>query len=588
MNTLKRRMFQNGDEVNTSLSPAILTYIEKLGIKPKGKTAAELQAEIQKELSLQDAENAPGLFRTYAFDYKDPLDYVAAGLTATGIAAGAGIYLKTANTARKVKKIKDAARRAAKALNPVVRKGGINVPGQIGFQARNRFDPRSYIYKPTQTAIYGTGLGVGAKMMGDDSISTSLMPDNITSELAKLAENEKTEQQRKLDLNAEKAAKEKEKEDKELINQTLGILKTKGEIFDKEENKRVFEERKYNANTLMQEIGSAMAKTGSIDDGLALGATAAAKRISEEKLAQKLAEGELNKKMLEDSKLKETTVLKIIEDYGEQAGSGGNVTYYTGSVAMSANQQIYDLSDAASVTLESGTAGVDQIEVKRIFHEAPPAIVKYFDPFVGTGLGSQNMLEGFGWGQYSPGVSFMMMPMNADLLRMQAIEFNDQIRKSAYTFELVNDRIKFFPIPNGSNFTKVYFEYIKKADRSDPLKGDVNTVSDFSNIPYEDITYTYINAVGKQWIRRYTLALCKEMLGYIRGKYSSLPIPNAEVTLNGSDLISAGATEKEGLITELKEVLDTMSRQSQLERKQAEADSLQQQMNKIPLKIYIG
>jgi hypothetical protein len=281
-------------------------------------------------------------------------------------------------------------------------------------------------------------------------------------------------------------------------------------------------------------------------------------------------------------------LIALADEYGVEAGVGGNVTYYTGSVAMSANQQIYDLNDATSVTLESGTAGVDQIEVKRIFHEAPPAIVKYFDPFVGTGLGSQNMLEGFGWGQYSPGVSFMMMPMNADLLRMQAIEFNDQIRKSAYTFELVNDRIKFFPIPNGSNFTKVYFEYIKKADRSNPLKADVNTVSDFSNIPYEDITYTYINAVGKQWIRRYTLALCKEMLGYIRGKYSALPIPNAEVTLNGSDLISAGATEKEGLITELKEVLDTMSRQSQLERKQAEADSLQQQMNKIPLKIYIG
>jgi len=323
MNTLKRRMFKDGNEVNTSLSPAILTYVEKLNIDPEGKTAAELQAEIKLTLEGQDAENAPGLFRTYAFDYKDPLDYVAAGLTATGIAAGAGIYLKTANTARKVKKIKDAARRAAKALNPVVRKGGINVPGQIGFQARNRFDPRSYIYKPTQTAIYGTGLGVGAKMMGDDSISTSLMPDNITSELAKLAENEKTEQQRKLDLNAEKAAKEKEKEDKELINQTLGILKTKGEIFDKEENKRVFEERKYNANTLMQEIGSAMAKTGSIDDGLALGATAAAKRISEEKLAERLAEGELIKKMAEKNELKDSDWDKITTRYKESARSLG-------------------------------------------------------------------------------------------------------------------------------------------------------------------------------------------------------------------------------------------------------------------------
>jgi len=107
-------------------------------------------------------------------------------------------------------------------------------------------------------------------------------------------------------------------------------------------------------------------------------------------------------------------------------------------------------------------------------------------------------------------------------------------------------------------------------------------------VPYEDVIYANINAVGKQWIRRYTLALAKEMLGYIRGKYSGIPIPNAEVTLNGADLISAGQTEKEGLITELKEILDTMSRQMQLERKAAEGTSLQEQFNKIPLKIYIG
>ena len=127
-----------------------------------------------------------------------------------------------------------------------------------------------------------------------------------------------------------------------------------------------------------------------------------------------------------------------------------------------------------------------------------------------------------------------------------------------------------------------------KSDRSNPLKGNTGTISDYSNVPYENVTYANINAVGKQWIRRYTLALAKEMLGYIRGKYSAIPIPNADVTLNGGDLTSAAQTEKEGLITELKEILDTMSRQAQLERKQAESDSLQQQMNKIPLKIYIG
>ena len=281
-------------------------------------------------------------------------------------------------------------------------------------------------------------------------------------------------------------------------------------------------------------------------------------------------------------------IIELTDEYGVEAGVGGNVTYFTGSISVTKDQQIYDLTDSSIVSLESGTPGTDPIEIKRIFHEAPPAIVKYFDPFVGTGLGTQQMLDTFGFGGFSPGVSFMMMPLYYDIARFQAIEFNDQIRKSAYSFHLLNNRIKFFPIPDGSNFTKVYFQYILKADRSNPLKGNTGTISDMSNVPYTYMTYSKINEPGKQWIRRYTLALAKEMLGYVRGKYSSLPIPNAEVTLNGSDLLSAGQSEKEALITELKDTLDTMSRQAQLERKQAESDAMLQQMNKIPLKIYIG
>jgi len=281
-------------------------------------------------------------------------------------------------------------------------------------------------------------------------------------------------------------------------------------------------------------------------------------------------------------------LIELAEDYGTEAGSGGNVTYYTGSVTLTTKQQIYDLTDASIVTLESGTAGTDLIELKRVFHEAPPALARYFDPFIGTGLGAAGMMDQFSWGNYSPGVSFMMMPMYADVLRLQAIEFNDQIRKSAYSFELVNDRLKIFPLPDTSITEKIHFTYILKDERSNPLKGATGRISDFSNVPYENVIYSNINAVGKQWIRRYALALAKEMLGYIRGKYSALPIPNAEITLNGADLIAAAQTEKEGLITELKETLDTMSRQAQLERKSAEATSMQEQFNKIPLKIYIG
>ena len=281
-------------------------------------------------------------------------------------------------------------------------------------------------------------------------------------------------------------------------------------------------------------------------------------------------------------------LIELAEEYGTEAGSGGNVTYYTGSIAMTSGQQIYDLSDPSVVLLEAGTAGTDAIEIKRLYHEAPPALARFFDPFMGSGVGTQQMLDSFGFGSYSPGVSFMMQPVFADLLRLQAIEINDTVRRSAYSFQMSNDRIRVFPIPNGSSFTRIHFDYIKKSDRNNPLKGATGTISDFSNVPYQNIEYCNINSVGRDWIRRYTLALTKETLGWVRSKYSSLPIPNAEITLNGTDLISGAQTDRESLITELKEILDTMSRQSQLERKQAEADSLLSQFSKIPMKIYIG
>ncbi len=281
-------------------------------------------------------------------------------------------------------------------------------------------------------------------------------------------------------------------------------------------------------------------------------------------------------------------IIELSNEYGVESMTGGNVTYYTGSFNVQANKQIYDLTDASIVTLEQGTPGTTAIEIKRIYHDPPPALARFFDPFIGSGVGTQQMLDAFGFSSYSPGVSFMMMPIFADLLRLQAIEFNDTVRRSAYSFQISNNRIRIFPIPNGSSYTKIHFEYIVKSDRSTPLKGTTGTISDFSNVPYQNVTYEFINVVGRQWIRRYALALSKEMLGYVRSKYSSIPIPNAEITLNGTDLTAAGATEKGELITELKEILDSMSRQSQLERKQAEADALTMQLNKVPLRIYIG
>lgn len=280
-------------------------------------------------------------------------------------------------------------------------------------------------------------------------------------------------------------------------------------------------------------------------------------------------------------------VVNLAKDYGTEAGSGGRVTVYTGSFEMVGGQQIYDLGNNNVVNLESGSVS-DGITLRKVFHTSPPAIIRYFDPFIGTGLGSQQMMETFGWGAYSPGVSFMMQPMFDDLLRLQAIEFNDYIRKSSFGFHIDGQRVKLFPVPTaGDTGANVYFEYTLESETKSPIANS-NVVSDLSNAPFGRLTYTNINSAGKQWIARYALALAKEMLGAIRAKFSSIPIPGADVTLDGADLRNEASAEKETLLTELKEMLESTSRRALMEARKEESEYLEETLNRVPRPIFIG
>jgi len=280
-------------------------------------------------------------------------------------------------------------------------------------------------------------------------------------------------------------------------------------------------------------------------------------------------------------------VVNIAKDYGTQALSGGKVTVYTGSFLMVGGQQIYDLGDDNIVSLENGSVS-NGVTLRRVFHQQPPAIIRYFDPFVGTGMGSQQMMNTFGWGAYSPGVSFMMQPMFDDLLRLQAIEMNDYIRKSSYGFHIDGQRIRLYPIPAGNDTgAKVYFDYTLDSEVNTPI-ANINVVSDLSNAPFGRLTYTNINTAGKQWIARYALALAKEMLGAIRSKFSSIPIPGADVTLDGSDLRNEASAEKETLLTQLGEMLDATSRRALMEARKEESEFLEETLNRVPNPIFIG
>jgi hypothetical protein len=294
-------------------------------------------------------------------------------------------------------------------------------------------------------------------------------------------------------------------------------------------------------------------------------------------------------------------ITKLSKAYGTEADSGGTLRWHSASIEMIPGQQTYSLRAAVSASLGINIT-TSSIEVKRVLHNAPPAIVRYFDPFVGTGLGSQQLLDAFDFGGFSPSVSFMMMPINADLFRLQSIEFNDQIRKSSYSFEIHGDDIKIWPVPvSGTGatsatpfFKKIYFDFIFDDEKTKDalLFGNTallnNVVSDASNIPYTYQNYRNINDMGRAWIIKYGIASAKEMLGLIRNKYSSVPIPNGEVTLNGSDLVSQGQAEKDTLITQLREFLDKLTKEQMMTRQNAEATQMHEMLSKVPLKIYVG
>jgi hypothetical protein len=276
----------------------------------------------------------------------------------------------------------------------------------------------------------------------------------------------------------------------------------------------------------------------------------------------------------------------LSQAYGTEAGVGGLVEVKSGSVDIVSGSQTYDLNALWADVSESGNA----IELQRVFYEETPAVQRYFDPYAGTGAGTMNLLDQFGFGNYSPAVTFLMMPVYADMLRLQAIELNDQIRKSAYSFQLRNNKLRIFPRPDSTY--KLHFEYVVRSDRDNALitehSGSSDVISDFSNVPYDNMKFTNINDVGKQWIRKYGLALTKELLGIVRSKYGAIPIPGAETSLDGDTLRSEASAEKEALVTQLREILEQSSRKALMEADKDESEFLQEKLKKVPYPIYIG
>jgi hypothetical protein len=286
-------------------------------------------------------------------------------------------------------------------------------------------------------------------------------------------------------------------------------------------------------------------------------------------------------------------IIRISEQYGEEAGTGGNTNWYSGSVILTASVQDYDLDVWAQ---QNGISGSD-LEIQRVFYQGVPASATYY---YGGGVGL-----GAGWGGFfgalggvagaGYGTNYLTNPLSYNVAAIQQVELGNDILLSAYSFQLINNKLRIFPCPTeGDTGAHYWFQYILKNERLENSlasgSGDLGAglITNVSNAPYTNPNYNQINSIGRAWIFDYTLALCKEMLGYVRGKYSTIPIPGAEVTLNSNDLITSATTDKAAMIERLRAYFDETSRRSMLERRAAEADFSQTELNKTPMTIFIG
>jgi hypothetical protein len=285
-------------------------------------------------------------------------------------------------------------------------------------------------------------------------------------------------------------------------------------------------------------------------------------------------------------------VIRISEQYGEAAGVGGNTNWYSGSVVLTASIQDYDLDVWAQ---QNGISGSD-LEIQNVFYYGVPASATYYyGGAVGLGSGFGGFFGALGGVAGAGGIGYLQNPLAYNVAAIQQVELADEILLSGYSFQLINNKLRIFPVPTeGDTGTNYWFQYLLKSERlenslvSGSGVSGSGLITNVSNAPYGNPVYSQINSIGRSWIFEYTLALSKEMLGYVRNKYSQIPIPGAEVTLNGDTLTASAKDSKDALITRLREYFNETSRQSMLERRSLEADFSQTELNKTPMTIFIG
>ena len=270
------------------------------------------------------------------------------------------------------------------------------------------------------------------------------------------------------------------------------------------------------------------------------------------------------------------------EPYSAHAGLGGSWNTYSGSIDLKVGQQDYNiyttLSNSAGGVFEN-MSSKGKIRIFEVYHFSPQAAYRFFD----TTSAINYLNNEFAFESFTPETVFYVLPVYEDILRAQQMDVSNRVRRSNYSYQIMGQNIRIFPKPSVSGSL-----WINYGLPMDPLTGSFQDdslygVSGLNNIPYDNLKYSTINSMGRQWIRQYTLALSKEVLGLVRSKFGSVPIPNGDLQLNGSDLLSQAQTEKQDLKTQIKELLETLTYDKLIESQATEAENMQRLLKTVPI-----
>lgn len=272
---------------------------------------------------------------------------------------------------------------------------------------------------------------------------------------------------------------------------------------------------------------------------------------------------------------------RFAEPYAMEAGIGGSYNSVSGSIQLEVGRQDYNLytelkNDAGDLLFDN-TKG--KLRVDEVFHFNPQAAYRFFD----TTSAINYLNNEFSFESFTPETIFYILPVYEDILRAGQLDLSNRVRRSNFSYKITGNNFRIYPIPTSDS--KAILRIRQYPDPTSPSYRDdtIHGVSNMSNLPFGNVQYNRINSIGRQWIKSYTLAISMEQLGYIRGKFGSVPVPNAEVTLNSSDLISNGRSDRDALKEKLREMLDSMTYDKLMETQSARSEQIQKQLKYIPV-----